>query len=321
MELFLSPGGRYDDLIKAVLVTVDGRPVVEHYGRNGDPQETGEVFSVTKSVMSMLIGIAIDEGSIAGVDQTLAELLPDYVPIMAPGVGAITLQQVLTMTGGIVANYDPLDYPIDADWVAVTLQTPLAGQPGGAFAYSDVNSDLLSAILVRATGRSVLDYAREKLFGPLGISSEPAATPIVFADPGYDAQPGFGWATDPQGRQIGSFALKITPPEMAKLGQLYLDNGKWQGQQLVPAAWVADSTRAQVQSARDTLPEYGYQWWVGEADGHPAFAAVGLAGQLIEVVPELRLVVVVSSLDDPARFDGFSLAQMVNSQLAPVVAG
>ena len=319
MDLFLSPGGRYDDLITAVLVTVDGKPIVEHYGRNGDPGKTGQVFSVTNSVMSMLIGIAIGEGTIAGVDQTLAGLLPSYVQLMAPGVGAITLRQVLTMTGGIVSDIDPADYPNDADWVAVTLQTPLTGPPGGPFNYSDVNSHLLSAILTQATGRSALDYAREKLFGPLGIASEPAATPIAFSDPGYDALPGFGWATDPQGRQFGASELKITAPEMVKLGQLYLDEGQWQGRQLVPAGWVAESTSRQVDSDGAALPAYGYQWWVGETDGHPAFAAIGFAGQLIEVVPELELIVVMSALDDPARFDAFSFVSMIGSQIVPAV--
>jgi CubicO group peptidase (beta-lactamase class C family) len=319
VELFLSPGGRYDDLITAVLLTVNGKPVVEHYGPNGAPGKTGQVFSVTKTVMSMLIGIAIEEGAIAGVDRTLAELLPTYVPIMAPGVGAVTLQQVLTMTGGIVSEIDPAGYTGDSDWVAVTLQTPLTGPPGGPFSYSDLNSHLLSAILTQSTGRSALDYAREKLFGPLGITSEPAATPIAFSDPDYGTLPGFGWATDPQGRQIGAAELKITASDMAKLGQLYLDEGQWAGQQIVPAAWVAESTTRQVDTNSTVLPAYGYQWWVGQADGHPAYAAIGFAGQLIEVVPDLGLVVVMSALDDPARFDAFSFASMVSSQIVPAV--
>jgi len=95
VDLFLSPGGRYDELIRAVLVMVDGVPIVEHYGTNGSPETTGDIFSVTTSVMSMLIGIAIGEGHIGSVDQTLADLLPTYAAAMAPGVAEVTLRQLL----------------------------------------------------------------------------------------------------------------------------------------------------------------------------------------------------------------------------------
>jgi len=176
VDLFLSPGGRYDELIRAILVLVDGEPIVEHYGKNGSPQTTSDIFSVTKSVMSMLIGIAIGDGQIGSVDQTLGELLPSYAAVMAPGVADITLRQVLTMTGGIVDDTHQIGASaLPDDWISAIVSTPLQSPPGTSFAYSSFGSHLLSAILVQATGRSVLDYAREKLLGPLGISTEPAA--------------------------------------------------------------------------------------------------------------------------------------------------
>jgi len=324
VDLFLSPGGRYDELIRAILVLVDGEPIVEHYGKNGSPQTTSDIFSVTKSVMSMLIGIAIGDGQIGSVDQTLGELLPSYAAVMAPGVADITLRQVLTMTGGIVDDTHQIGASaLPDDWISAIVSTPLQSPPGTSFAYSSFGSQLLSAILVQATGRSVLDYAREKLLGPLGISTEPAAQPTateLLGAPG-DGLSGFVWPVDPKGNNTGFAYLHLTPPDMAKLGQLFLDGGQWQGRQVVPAAWVKESTSHLVDSDSTTMPGYGYQWWVGAADGHDAFAAFGYAGQLVEVVPDLKLVVVVSSSDGNASFNADSFAQAVSHQIAPAVAG
>ncbi|MGB7980639.1 MAG: serine hydrolase [Candidatus Nanopelagicales bacterium] len=321
LDLALDAGERYDKLIKSVLVTVDGQAVYERYSADSGPDVTHNAYSVTKSVMSMLIGIAIDEGAISGVDRTLAQLLPDYVPIMAPGVGQVTLEQVLTMTGGILDDDTADTWFIDVpDWVTDILSTPM-GQPAGTgFAYSSRGSHLLAAILQQATGQPVLDFAREKLFHPMGIATEPAdQSHVPISDlPAYDRTPGFGWSTDPQGLNLGFSDLKITAPDMVKLGRLYLDGGQWQGAQVVPAAWVATSTTNRL---ADTDPNsgYGYQWWVFDSGGHPAFAAMGHAGQLIHVVPDLGLVVAVSCLDGSARFDGASFASIVETYVIPAI--
>ena len=201
VNLYLSAKNSDAELVESVLVNVDGQELFAYYSADSGPTVTHNTYSATKSVMSMLIGIAIGEGLISSVDQSLAELLPAYAETMAPGVGAVTLRQLLTMTGGIIGDDDPTMYTADADWTAVTLGAPLVQPAGTGFLYSSHGADLVSAILVQATGRPVLDYAREKLFDPLGISTEPAAQPFVpEADVGaYDATPGFGWATDPQG--------------------------------------------------------------------------------------------------------------------------
>lgn len=319
----LDGGNRYDNLIKAFVVQVDGKPVVERYHPDWGPGASKNVFSVTKSVMSLLIGIAIDEGSIAGVDQTLAELLPQYVSVMAPGVAEVTLEQVLTMTGGILPDDDPswLDPGRQPDWLAAILSTPLQQPPGTSFAYSSLGSHLLSGILATATGRSSLEFAQEKVFGPLSIVSQPTAEPT--ADPHYlqeyDTTSGFAWRTDPQGLQFGASDLKITAPDMIKIGQLYLDRGQWQGTQIVSTDWVARSTTAHVETDFSPAPGYGYQWWTMTAGDHPAFAAVGYAGQLIEVVPELGLVVAVACQDDPASFQADSFIQLIEQNLVPLV--
>ncbi len=320
LDVALDAGARYDKLIKSVLVTVDGQPVYQHYSPDSGPDVTHNGYSVTKSVMSMLIGIAIGEGAITGVDQTLAQLLPSYVPIMAPGVGQVTLEQVLTMTGGILEDYPPLIDP--PDWVTDFLSTPLQQPAGTGFVYSNRGSHLLAAILAQATGRPVLDFAREKLFDPLGIATQPADQPHVPASelPEYDLASGFGWSTDPQGLNLGFSDLRITAPDMVKLGQLYLDGGQWRGTQLVPAAWVTTSTQNLLADS-DPGSGYGYQWWVFDSGRHPAFAARGYAGQLIQVVPDVGLVVAVSCLDDPARFDNVLFTEMIETYVLPAIEG
>jgi len=284
------------------------------------PDVAHNVYSVTKSVMSMLIGIAIDDGAIAGVEQNLAELLPSDVSVMAPGVGKVTLQQVLTMTGGILDDDSLSDWFIGPDWVEDVLSTPLEQPAGTGFAYSSRGSHLLAAILHEATGKPVLDFAREKLFDPLGISSEPADQSYFPSSelPAYNRRPGFGWATDPQGLNLGFADLKVTASDMVSLGQLYLDGGKWQGTQLVPAAWVTTSTTNQ-QAPGDDTSGYGYQWGVLESGGHPSFAATGHAGELIHVVPDLGLVVAVSCLDDAGLFDPESFTSMVETYVIPAI--
>jgi CubicO group peptidase (beta-lactamase class C family) len=311
------------ELIESLLVSFNGEELYTYYSADSGPSVAHNLYSTTKSVMSMLVGIAIGEGLITSVDQSLAELLPAHGPIMAPGVDAVTLRQLLTMTGGITDKDGRSSYPADADWTALTLATPLVKPAGSEFVYSDYGTHLISAILVEATGKSVLDYAREKLFNPLGISTEPATQPYVSEAElqSYDSTPGFDWATDPQGLNLGHSGLKITAPDMIKLGTLYLQQGQWEGQQLVPADWVRESTSKQI--ANDW--SYGYLWWLPPLDDHPRFAALAWAGQVLEVVPDLNLVVAVSCTnpptDGPQPLEAGSFAEMIDQQIVRTLTG
>jgi CubicO group peptidase (beta-lactamase class C family) len=317
--------GVYKDL-RAVLVLVGGRPLVERY-YDSSAEATSNVASVTKSVMSILVGIALDEGVLGSVDQTLSELLPEYAAIMAPDVAGVTLGQVLTMTAGLPEDPRAATTPhyLTEDWVAAILSGGLEQPPGEGFAYASAGSHLLSAILVEATGRSVLDYARDKLFNPLGISTDPAAEPLAIEEnlPVYEAA-SFAWPVDPQGVHLGDAFLKISAPDMAKIGQLMLDDGRWDEKQIVPAQWVTESTRAHVSTGGYGVggDDYGYHWWVTTADGHDAFAAAGFGGQLIEVVPDLDLVVVISCTipEGPVRLDASTFRGLVNAVVAPAIA-
>jgi CubicO group peptidase (beta-lactamase class C family) len=151
---------------------------------------------------------------------------------------------------------------------------------------------------------SLLDYARPRLFDPLGISTRPAAEPVALPEnlAAYD-KAGFAWPTDPKHVHLGHSDLKLTPGDLIRFGTLYLNGGRWEGRQLVPEVWVRESTKPQT-STDHLVPGggYGYEWWTTTVDGDPAFSALGMGGQLIAVVPSRRVVVVVScdvTLDDP----------------------
>jgi CubicO group peptidase (beta-lactamase class C family) len=318
--------GTSDD-VRAVLVLTGGRPLVERY-YHSSADATANVASVTKSVMSILVGIALDEGDLRGLDQTLAQLLPHYAKTMTPKVAGITLRQVLTMTAGLPADDSKKGtaYIFAKDWVGAIVSPGLEQAPGQGFAYSSAGSHLLSAILGQATGRTTLDFARDKLFGPLGINTEPAAEPL-FGEKNravYEAA-SFAWPVDPQGHHLGDALLKISAPDMEKLGQLMLTGGRWGGKQIVSKQWVAASTRAQVATGganqENATEQYGYQWWITHADGRHAFAACGFGGQLIEVVPGLDLVVVVSStIPDTPRLNCGHFLDLVDLAIAPALA-
>jgi CubicO group peptidase (beta-lactamase class C family) len=320
--------GSYTDAFRnrrAFLVSLDGELVVEQYHKSAR-DTTVNVQSVGTSVMSTLIGIALDEGRLRSVDQTLAGLLPSYRDDMAPQVKGITLRQLLTMTAGLPADEEfyPKVWGTSHDWVRGLL-ADRPTQPSGSFLYSSAGSHLLSVILEEATGRSVLQYAREKLFTPLEIDTTPAAEPAAMPGnlPEY-RRARFAWPTDPQGHHIGGGGLKLTARDLAKLGQLWLHDGRWGDRQLVSATWMKDATTALVTAGEF---DYGYHIWVTEAADHDAFAAVGAGGQLIEVVPDLGLVVVALSTSpsdptvgpDPGTADSFTYAEIVEHLVVPAI--
>jgi CubicO group peptidase (beta-lactamase class C family) len=278
--------------IRAVLVSVDGKTVLTLFPRSG-PDERVHIWSVTKSVLSILVGIAIDEGKLR-LDQTLPELLPRHAAKMSAEARKVTLRQLLTMTAGVQGGQlrGPLGLdPVDP--VGQLVSDALLTTPGETFVYSNGSAHLVAAILRQAVGRPVLDYARDVLFDPLGIDTRPA---WQGSDEGPLRQPGFGWARDRDGTNVGGLGLKLTGPDLLKIGQLALDRGRWRGRQLVSARWVRTSTTNQL--TKEQSPQnvrYGYFWWLGDIESHPYFAAMGSHGQYIIVVPGSRAVVVTLS--------------------------
>jgi CubicO group peptidase (beta-lactamase class C family) len=318
-------GGVYPGL-RSVLVVRHGVLVFERYYHGATPATYFNVFSVTKSVTSALVGIALGEHTVGGLDQPIGRLLATHLPPRAdPRLRRATLEQVLTMTAGLPA--DPTDGAPPglvhaSDWVRFVLSQHPATRPGARFAYSSDGSHLLSAILADATGQPTLRYAQVKLFEPLGIGNDQAFQPL-FAAPNQAAyqRAGFAWPTDPQGYHLGYGFLKLTARDLAKIGYLYLKGGAWEGRQVVPAAYVRASTQTHIRTGDPHAPGYGYQWWTMTEQGHRGFAALGLGGQLVEVIPDLDLVVVmtseVSTVQD-VRTGGASRA-MVGDVLVPAV--
>jgi CubicO group peptidase (beta-lactamase class C family) len=307
IEKAITTGPAALDNVRAVLVSVDGQTKIAHYRHGFTADDHGHVFSVTKSVISILIGIATADGLIAGIDQPLAELLPDHRQAMGGDVAKITLRQLMTMFGGFAEDLPESDHwegSAKAGGDYVDLLVERLQYPGTTYWYSDVSAHLVAAVLAaaleRADGdrpRTILDYAGEKLFDPLGISTRPAfSRPLldVFA-PGF-AKAGFGWGTDPNGIHIGAFGLRLTAPDMIKIGELYRRDGVWNGQQIVPADWIHQST-----SPSEHNEEYGLLWWIiGEPDG-PGYAASGRGEQSIIVLPKSRAVIVYLANVQPDR--------------------
>jgi CubicO group peptidase (beta-lactamase class C family) len=293
--------------INAVMVSVEGQTVISHYRNGQRPDQALHVWSVTKSVTSALIGIAISDGLVEGLDQTLAQLLPRYRQRITAIEGKATLRQLMDMTAGF-----PGDEPVENIWkvfsyqgdpVGMILDDGLANEPGTIYEYSSRSAHLVTAVLAEALRRAesdhprtVLDYAQEKLFDPLEIDSRPAyekrgslPTPASF-----DAV-GFGWATDAAGLHSGCCMLRLRAADMLKIGELYLKDGVWQGKRILPAGWVEMST-----TPSSLNPEYGLMWvrttTINQTTAHTTYVARGFGGQLIAVVPDLRLVVAVGSV-------------------------
>jgi CubicO group peptidase (beta-lactamase class C family) len=295
--------------LRSILISVDGTTELAFY-QGSKATDHQHVWSVTKSVLSILVGIAVDEGKLR-LDQPLAELLPEHASVMTDDQKATTLRQLLTMTGGMAGDGGGLN-PEAEDPIGLLLTYSSTG-PRDVFAYSDSGAHLVAAVLHVAVDRSLLDYAREKLFDPLGIDSQPAWEGRNLKD-GFD-DAGFAWQTDSRGTHIGAYGLKLTPPDLVKLGELYLDEGVWHGRRIVSAEWVRASTAPQLteeQAASDG--QYGYLWRVEVDPEMPTYTAVGGWCQLVLVIPSRR-VVLVRTVDDSAGYD----SDRVCDDLAPIV--
>jgi CubicO group peptidase (beta-lactamase class C family) len=266
--------------LHSLLIVRNGYLVSELYVYPYSAGQAHDVMSVTKSVISALIGIAIQKGYIKDIHQTLFSLLPDEgVTNLDTQKKAITLEDFLTMTSGLDCHENPGPgesfMQTSGNWVQFMLDLPMTAQPATEFNYCTGAVEVLSAILQKATGMSAREFANQNLFGPLGIGPIPQAR----------------WPSDPQGVTIGGYGLTLTSTEMAKLGYLFLNQGRWDGKTVVPAKWVAASTVSHAN--RGDKKEYGYLWWVDPQGKW--YAALGRAGQHIFVYPAENLVVVFTA--------------------------
>ncbi len=262
--------------LHSLLVIRNGYIVSETYFQSYTKEIRHELYSCTKSFIATLVGIAIDQGMIDGVTPRVADLLGGRTfQNQDRRKQAMTLEDLLTMRTGL--DWIEADGTFgrlysQRDWVQVVMDLPMRAAPGSSFNYCSGCSHVLSAIVQLKTGMNTRAFADKVLFEPLGIRK-------------------LNWETDSMDLPIGGWGLQITPRDMAKLGYLYLNDGRWDGRQIVSAQWVKEATRKHTDT--DSKLGYGYQWWTYPSWG--AYVALGRDGQMIFVRPDLQLIVVTTA--------------------------
>lgn len=287
--------------IAGMVILKDGKTLYENYFNECTATSRIHVYSVTKSIISILIGIAIDKGYIKSINQKILDFFPDYiVRKKEKAIQNVTLKNLITMTVPYKYSFfvPYIKYFKSDDFVKFTLD--LLGGKGqiGKFRYMPlIGPDILSGILVNATGQSVLDFATENLFSPLGITVE---SNIIFHS--KEEQLAFnkaknisGWVADSMGINTGGWGLTLSAIDMGKIGQLYLDGGIWNGNQIVSTGWIDESTKEYSRWEKLNL-SYGYLWWVEKGNG---YAAMGDGGNVIYVNTNKKMVVSIASLFMP----------------------
>ena len=263
--------------LHSLIVSRRGEILLERYYNGARATRAANIKSAAKSIISALVGIAIDRRLIPGTDTPIVQYFPALAKDRDPDKRKITVEDLLTMRSGLetTSNRNYGAWVQSRNWVQHALARPLLSAPGTEMDYSTGNTHLLSAILTKASAKSTWQFANEQLAAPLGFTLA-------------------HWPRDPQGIYFGGNDMLMTPRQMLAFGQLYLDRGRVKGRQVVPESWI---DRSFVTRARSfwSGQEYGYGWWMRELGGHRAYFAWGFGGQYIFVAPSLDLVVVTTS--------------------------
>lgn len=265
---------------RSLLIVKEGKLVFETYCRTPEDRDRyGHVQSATKSITSLVFGIVCSEGYVDSLNTTLYSFMRDKFP-PSQIKQAITLRHLLTMTSGLAFDNDQFSTEIYADKpddpTAHILKKPLYAYPGKKFYYRDCDPHLISYAIRRLTGKTEEQWAKERLFNNLGIKD-------------------YYWGSDHTGTTMGAAGLHLKPRDMAKIGQMVLDGGRWKGVQVVDSAWVAVSTQKAV-TVSDQDYDYGYYWWI--VPRWRAYTAWGQGGNFIFVVPDKEMVIVMTSMPD-----------------------
>ena len=291
---------------RAMLVLVDGEPVIQRVVDGPDLETPVNIKSLSKVVIGALVGAAIDRDVFAGTGQPVSELLGERVPEDADArVNDITVGHLLSMQSGLArtsgANYGA--WVASDDWVAYVLRREFVDEPGGRMGYSTGNSHLLSAALVEQTGESTLALARAWLGAPLEVTIP-------------------DWLQDPQGIHFGGNEMRLSPRALARFGEMIRHGGTLGGQQVLSADWIEESLTPRTRS-RFNNDRYGYGWFMTELEGYTAYYGWGFGGQMLYVIPELELTAVMTSDPTPPSSGTtylHRLEQVVSEHLIPAVA-
>ncbi len=311
--------------IHAVVVARRGKLVMERYFTGADerwgtqlgdvkhaPDLKHDLRSISKSVVALLVGIALGEGKFPALDSPVFDAFPEFAALATPEKRKITFRQLLTMSSGFAWDETiPYSNPANSerrlidssDPVRFVLEQPLVAAPGELYNYNGGNTALLAEAIARLNGKRIEDYAREKLFAPLGIA---------------DSE----WVRMPaNGDTAAASGLRLRPRDTAKLGQLMLADGQWNGRQVVPKGWAADSVKPRINGAG--IYFYGYQWWLGRSllAGREIdwIAGFGFGGQRLFIVPTFDLVVFVNSGHYRDGLQNVIPAAILNQVVLPAV--
>jgi CubicO group peptidase (beta-lactamase class C family) len=292
--------------LHSLLVSRDGTLILERYYNGFSAARPANVKSVAKSLISALVGIAIERRLIPDVDTPIVTYFPELKRDRDQRKTKITVEDLLTMRPGLesTSNRNYGAWVQSRNWVQHALSRPMLAEPGEWMDYSTGNTHLLSAILTKVTGTSTWQFANDSLARPLGFTL---------------AQ----WPRDPQGIYFGGNDMLLTPRQMVAFGELYLRRGRVNGKAIVPASWIETSMVPRGRSGWSGQ-RYGYGWWIRDLAGHSAYYAWGFGGQYIVVVPELDLVVVATSSSTVAedrRSHRVTLFDLIEQQIvAPLGA-
>jgi CubicO group peptidase (beta-lactamase class C family) len=289
--------------LHTLVVSQDGRTVLEYVAPGRSVTRLANVKSASKSVLAALVGIAIERRLIADIDEPIVHWFPELRNDPDKRKQTITIEDLLTMRAGLEstsgARYGR--WVNSRNWVRFALERPMVSDPGSSMEYSTGTSHILSSILTKAAKTSTHQFAAEALAKPLGFTL---------------AQ----WPRDPQGIYFGGNDMLLTPRQMVAIGEMWLNNGRARGAQIVSAEWVETSCKPRTRSRWDSDREYGYGWWTQDFGGHRACFAWGYGGQYIMVFRDLRTVIAVTSstaVSDERRGYRRRLFELIQTHLLP----
>lgn len=275
--------------LHAVLVARGGETVVARAFRGPGLDAPANIKSVSKSIVALLLGSAIDRQVIPSVDATLGDVAPQLIPDGAdPRVPRLTMEDLVTLRAGLERTSGPAygEWVASRNWVADALSRPFVAEPGGRMLYSTGSFHVLGAALAEAAGEDLLTLAREWLGRPLSIEIAP-------------------WTRDPQGYYMGGNQMALSPRAMLRIAEMLRQGGRWQGEQVLPRAWIEQSFKPVTRSPFSGL-SYGYGWFLSDTSAGLLALARGYGGQILAVAPEAEITVAITSDPTrPARSEGY----------------